>query len=540
MFPPGPRDVNEVFMMFRDGLDFYPLFARAVKVIAKHTKSPTDINRLIDRIETMEKPVAPEAHVYYTWLNDQLDEIEAELIAQQRPTRAEVADVKRQRALAELAEREANMDDPELDVPPPDMDTTAAADATVTELTSSLHVTRNRRPVTFFDLATPPPAPDSRTPVAPASATVASVTASHTPVAPTTVASVTASLTPVASATVASVTASHTPVAPAPVTVAPVAAPVAATASHKRTAAAAVLDEASNASPQRKRRVHESDDEGDEGEAPTIVTVRAPVIAPVRAPVTAAEVAAREDQLYVARATSPAHVEVFEDILYLHGLYRQSQHSNHKYAPRNEPLEELDDALPKAGPTDAKTFEEYFTQFPSTHCKREVLNQIKIPALYVSLYQQNTRPKRWRYYFAHSARSKSSPAMCMQLEVNPDHMACMVWGGVDQLNRSSQAHRRYRVLQLAQIIDFLVLARPYSSEKGRGRLTGFDGIGRLQFSQSDTQLEPFLRRVVNAQVEIAVFDEAADGWCIKVSMANARRLYERYRVMGTEGKNQNI
>ena len=280
----------------------------------------------------------------------------------------------------------------------------------------------------------------------------------------------------------------------------------------------------------------ESDDEGDEGEAPTIVTVKAPVIAPVRAPVTAAEVAAREDQLYVARATSPAHAAVFEDLLFLHDLYRQSQLLIHRNATRNEPKELLEEALPKADPTDPATFTNHFSLFPSTDCKREVLNNVALPALHVSLYRQGGKTKTWRYYFAHSAQGNSSPEMCMQLEVNPDHMACMVWGGVDQWSRSSRAHQRYRVLQLAQIIDFLVLAKPYRSEQGRGSLPSFDGIGRLQFSQSDTQLEPFLVDVVNAQVEIAVFDKAADGWCIKVSVANARRLYERYRVMGTEGK----
>ena len=610
MFLAGPRDVNEVFMLVKDNIDFYPLFVKAVGLIATHTRTPENLNRLIDRIEGLPQTERTTAE-YRDWLESELNGIQAELTAaiDPAPVPAPVparrrAVSSRQQAIDAMEEEEANTHDAEFDEPALESDepalesdepatgletliavATAAAAASITDATipvpspaavelASNPATRKRPRVTLIDplaaslAPADTPADEPTVPTSPATSTsptastegqlgpsgnsttrvtfgaavtspkltkrrksttalaraaaLSAVTSTPAP-APT-------ARTPVTPVTAPSAPAARTPVTPVTAPPALVASPVAARASLKRTAAAAVPVEASSASSKRVRTVHAPDEEGDEGEAPAR--------APVRAPMTAAEIAARENQQYVAKATSQAHAAVFEDFLFLHGLHRESQKPKYRLARRNEPKEDLDKAQPKAPPvpTDPAIFTKHFVLFPPTNCKREVMRDRKVPELYVSIYLQRAGTKAWRYYFTHSARSDSSPAMCMQLEANPDHMACMVWGGVDQLSASSRAEQRYRVLQLAQIIDFLVLAKPYRAEGGRGSLPSFDGIGRLQFSQSDTQLEPFLVDVVNAQVEIAVFDKAADGWCIGVSVANARRLYERYRVMCTEGK----
>ena len=577
-----------MFMLVKDEINFYAQFKRAIELIAQHTQTAADINRLIDRIADLEKPVQT-TEEYKAWLNRELDGIEADLTAAARsvqsppqsPTRPPPPPTtttnnnnnnnndnknnknkRRKRARLTSSERFDLMDSSDgLDsllegepysssglaalVAAADTALTAAttsadepavttSPATATSPTSStegqLGPSGNSTTRVAFGAAVTSPKLTKRRKSAAAlarAAALSAVTSTPAPPAPTARTPVTPVTAPPAPAPAA---AAHTPVTSVTASPALVASPVAARASLKRTAAAAVPVEASSASSKRVRIVRESDDEGDEGEVPDR--------APVRAPMTAAEVAAREDQQYVARATSQGHAAVFEDFLFLHGLHRESQKPKYRLTRRNEPKEDLDKAQPKAPPvpTDPAIFTDHFVLFPPTNCKREVMRERKVPELYVSLYLQRAGTKAWRYFFTHSARSDSSPTMCMQLEANPDHMACMVWGGVNELSTSSRADKRYRVLQLAQIIDFLVLAKPYRAEEGRGSLPSFDGIGRLQFSQSDTQLEPFLVDVVNAQVEIAVFDKAADGWCIKVSVANARRLYERYRVMCTEGK----
>ena len=249
-----------------------------------------------------------------------------------------------------------------------------------------------------------------------------------------------------------------------------------------------------------------------------------------------AEIRYAEDAIMDEKVTAIEHLVNFHVLLWHAGMPQDSMMLTNPYEAQ------LKRKLPKQSPlpTHQATFDEHYKLVPHTNCKLEVLKEQQVPELYVAIYQQGTSTKTWRYFFTHSPQSDSSPAMCMQLEVNPYHMACMVWGGVDQWSRSSRAHWRYRVLQLAQIVDFIVIAKPFYTGGDGGRLEGFYDIERLQFSPSDKQVKPFLERVVNAQDEIGYYHKAAGSWSIDVSLTTAKQLYKRYRAMCTEGNNYNI
>ena len=604
MFLAGPRDVNEVFVLVKDNIDFYSLFTKAVELIATHTRTPENLNRLIDRIEGLPQTERTTAE-YRDWLESELNGIQAELTAviDPAPVPAPVparrrAVSSRQQVIDAMEEKEASAPDAEFgepalgsdepalgsdepalgsdepalgydepalgyDEPATELDTlvAVAAAAAAVEATlpvpspsavelASIPATRKGPRVTLTDPLAASLAPadtpvdEPTVPTSPATATspTASTEGQLGPSGDSTkrarfgpaVISPPPTERPKGPAALARIAARSaaqpTPAQLASVTPASAAAlrisypPATATSGGKRPS-----DSAGERARKRIRTPDEEEEgEGEESEEP----LPAPANRVTKANRTTR--AASEEYQYASQHTEQAHVVALDRLR--SAVLLTSDIKNARMGMQGDLKSRLKAVMSSKRPNanNSDTFKEFFKPIPPTELQRQALGAVEVPSIHTAIYHY--KKKDWRYLLAHSADSASSPDMCMELEVCAQSMSCQVWSSLSRLSTESMAQLAHRVLQLAQVMDFLIMAK--HNESGEG-LPGISCIDILQFNDSDTKLlDPLF--CLHVGREICKTQATDESWYIKISVANVKLLYRKYREMISKGKSRNI